>query len=60
MRRICPVFRADVEYEASCIRCECFDAATTGCKVITGEMKARNENGVIVVQSGGKHGSTTR
>jgi hypothetical protein len=58
MTRICPVYRADVVYESSCIPCVCFDAKTTACKVITGEVKAHNDNGVIIVEV--KHASTPR
>jgi len=50
MTRICPVYRADVIYESSCIPCPCYNAKTTGCKVITGEVKAHNKDGVIVVE----------
>jgi len=47
--RTCPVFRADVVYEVSCVPCKCFDGQTTECKVISGKMKAHNEGGLIVV-----------
>ncbi len=58
MTRTCPVYRADVVYEASCVSCICFDSQTTGCRVITGEIKAHNENGVIVMEEK-KHGRTS-
>jgi hypothetical protein len=50
MTRICPVYRADVVYESSCIPCVCFNPKTTGCMVITGEVKAYNKDGVIIVE----------
>jgi len=59
MTRICPVYRADVVFEVSCVPCICYNPQTTGCKVITGEVKAKNENGVIVIQ-GVKNASTAR
>ncbi len=57
MTRTCPVYRADVVFEASCVSCACFDPKTTSCRVITGEIRAHNENGVIIVEV--KHGRVT-
>ncbi len=58
MTRTCPVYRADVIYEASCVPCVCFDPKSTSCRVITGEIKASNDNGKIIVEV--NHGRPSR
>lgn len=51
-RRTCPVYRADVEFEQSCVPCICYDPATTGCQVIQGKVKAHADQDGKIVKEG--------